>query len=153
MNINQLVNDFIGKKETYTELSLTNVWAAHLIALAIRHPKMSETISEALKGEGVPQKARKPTVFLDVSPKDKTKVEGCQGCEAAKKAMVLGKIQETKKEAALETVASVMGSYPTREELTRTALQLGLTVHHKAKEETIAQQITTKLNENPEKNK
>lgn len=145
----QLINSFLEKKEAYLALGISNLWAAHLIALSTRYSQHKALIALAINPDE-PTTNFRASKFIDTTPKTETKDNFgiCKDCPQP--AGVIGdsvKVVKSEDIQPLNSVAEILALYKTRQDLVRAAIQLDLKPHHKASDATIAAEILKALNE------
>jgi len=139
----QLITSVVEKRQAYVDLGISNLWAAHLIALSTRYPKHKDYIAKAINPNEPTLRKNAPSRFVDTSPKKPAKDNFglCADCPQPIEAP-----PKDVKEDVFKTIADVQAVYTTRDALVRAAIQLNLKPHHKASDAKIAADILDALN-------
>lgn len=159
----ELLKSYIALKEAYDGLGLANLWAAHLLAWESRYSSsvvVRQLVAEALRpNETKKVVVKQKTVFINPS-RPAQQVEKCDGCEEARKAVIMktsyrDKITgatpvttkpEEETEIGFNSIEDVYTAYPDLESLMRAAIQLNLRPHPSTKEAKLAKMIFDHLN-------
>lgn len=163
----ELLKSFIALKEAYEGLGLANLWAAHLLAWESRFSSsivVRQLVATSLRPNDTKKSVvKQKTVFINPS-KPVQKVEKCDGCEEARKAVIMKtsyrdkltgvapiepKVMEQPsedEEIGFNSIEDVYTTYPDLESLMRAAIQLNLRPHPATKEAKLAKMIFDHLN-------